>query len=680
MSEFSPLKMIPGVDTNATPLVMTMRWIKANLCRFYQGRLQQIGGWQRLSNSQISGICRGIMPWQDTSSNQYIAEGSDQQLAVSYQYTLYDVTPVSGTTNPTGPFQTASGQKTVSVTDTTGQAFSQNWINFPSAISVGGIILQGRYQVASASTTNNYTIAAATAATSSATGGTLPTYRTTASSFSVNVNLPNHGLAAGNVFVVGVSTLVGGATLYGAYVVSSVSDANNFTIIIPTVASSSASVSENGGKVQIQYLLGNNNASGAPGAYGVGTYGSGLYGVGAGVSSKVNLRQWSFGAWGSFLTSCASGGPIYLWDPSQGFYNNRAAAIPTAPQLNNMIFLAMPEQQLVSLGAQPYSGQPIDPLLIRWCDVADYTDWVAAVTNQAGSYRIPRGSRIVGGMQTSTQALIWTDIALWAMSYQGYPYVFGFNEIAQGCGLISQRAAGTAGSVTAWMSQNGFFSSTGGGVSPIECPVFDDVFGDLDKNNVDKIICAPNASFNEMGWFFPSVSGGTGECDSAVIWKIDENVWTIHKGPQVSSYIRTAWVDQSILGSPVGADLNSLLQQHEVSYSADGTPLVTTARTGWFKMSEGEDFITLERFRPDFKFVGSGARVQVTFFFAEEVSGSKVTGLRQKGPYYVTDAASVLVPKGRGRYVSVQFSTTGTSFFWRIGEPRQKSFPSGRRA
>ena len=66
------------------------------------------------------------------------------------------------------------------------------------------------------------------------------------------------------------------------------------------------------------------------------------------------------------------------------------------------------------------------------------------------------------------------------MQYAGPPYVYQFNELGTGCGLIGRKAAGSIGGVVYWMGQSQFFRLAGGGVEPIRCPVWDVVFQDLD--------------------------------------------------------------------------------------------------------------------------------------------------------------------------------------------------------
>ena len=46
-----------------------------------------------------------------------------------------------------------------------------------------------------------------------------------------------------------------------------------------------------------------------------------------------------------------------------------------------------------------------DPMLIKWSNSGDYTNFTPTTTNQAGSFRIPIGSMIVAGGAVQNQNL-----------------------------------------------------------------------------------------------------------------------------------------------------------------------------------------------------------------------------------------------------------------------------------
>jgi hypothetical protein len=121
-------------------------------------------------------------------------------------------------------------------------------------ISVGGVVLSGQYLVYSTPAPNQISVQASTAASQTvSSGGVVPSFTTTASSATVTVSFPNHGLMPGQVFQINVPVQVGGVLLQGPYGVQSVFDANTFTITASTVAGYAQTVPMNNGQTSIAF-------------------------------------------------------------------------------------------------------------------------------------------------------------------------------------------------------------------------------------------------------------------------------------------------------------------------------------------------------------------------------------------------------------------------------------------
>lgn len=388
----------------------------------------------------------------------------------------------------------------------------------------------------------------------------------------------------------------------------------------------------------------------------------------------VNLWQfpaqtdWSLDNWGEDLIASPPGGGIYGWSPSGGA--QRAILLPNSPIANEGCFVAMPQRQIVAYGST-FTGIQ-DPLLIRWCDVGDYTRWVGTVTNQAGSFRIPKGSKIVGGMQGPQQGLIWTDLSVWSMQYIGPSLVYSFNEIGTGCGLIGKKAMGSMSGVVFWMSQSQFFMLAGEGVRPIPCPIWDVIFQDIDLDQVQNIRCAPNSRFNEIAWFYPTI-GSNGAPTKYVKFNLSVGQW------DYGTLTRTAWIDQSVVGAPLGSCGNCYIYQHEVGTSADGAPILSRFRTGYFTIQEGDLKTFIDQVWPDMKwgFFGGAqdASVTITFYVTDYPGQTPIV----VGPYTVDKDTQFITPRIRGRLVSIEIgSTDNPDVFWRLGNIRYRFQPDGR--
>lgn len=360
--------------------------------------------------------------------------------------------------------------------------------------------------------------------------------------------------------------------------------------------------------------------------------------------------------------------PIYIYDALGS--TPIAVALANAPAYNDGVFVAMPQRQLVSWGTT-FTGIP-DPLLIRWSDVNNYNSWIGTVSNQAGSYRLPKGSKIVAAIQAPQQGLVFTDLGVWAMQYIGPPYVYGFNELGTGCGLIARKAVASIAGAIYWMGTSQFFTLSGEGVQPVPCPVWDVIFQDLDTSNLDKIRVAVNSLFGEIAWYYPTISN-SGENNAYVKYNVFLKCWDF------GTLSRSAWTDQSVLGKPIGADpATGYLYQHETSPNADGVAMNSFFRTGYFAMSEADIKSFVDEVWPDMKWGtyggNQGATVYITFYVTDFAGATPEV----YGPYQMTQATTWFNPRFRGRLVSIQLSSSDLDSFWRIGNIRYRFQPDGK--
>lgn len=664
---FTKLTMQPGVNVQASKFASIGEWVECNFVRFFQGLLQKLGGWQKFADTPVIGSARGIHAWADLQGNPYVIVGTDQRVMIWDGGQIEDVTPLRTTTNVTPAFTTTNGSTTVNVKDVANGSEAGDWIYLPVPVSVGGIILYGYYQIDSLVDSDNYHIIAADTATANVTnGGAVPRFSSTNLSPTVNVLLNNHGLTTGSIFLVNVSTTVANLTINGSYAVTFV-DANNFTINAGINANATTNVFENGGNVRIQYLISTGSSSPLTlSGYGGGDYGGGDYGLDNGQAVSVQpLRQWFFDTWGEDAIGNPTNGTLYVWIPPYSV-NPRMTPVAGAPTMMTSSFVSMPQQIAVALGAE--TGGIQDPNLVRWCDVADYNDWTASSLNQAGSFRISSGSRIVSGTQGPTQGYIWTDVDLWAMQYIQPPFIFGFTRIGQSCGLACARGWAILGNVVYWLGYKQFYVFDGSGVKSIPCNVWDIIFNNIDTTNIDKAFAAPNSLFNEIAWYFPSVNGG-GEIDSYVKLNTDNGQWDYSLG----TITRTCWEDQSVVGPPIGVDGNGYIQQHETSNDADGTPMVSYAVSNFQDMGSGEGVAFSDLILPDFTDRTSGTTVELVVMCAKNTASAIVT----KGPYQVTSQTQYITTRNRGRFIAMKVGSSDLGSFWRLGEIRLRISQDG---
>ena len=629
----------------------------------------------------ISAATNNSVSFLSTTTTAYVSGGliygGGNTLFVAYGGGLSNLTPQKIIGDVAVNFKTTSGSDKVLITIAGSDAQNVDAIDIQTQVSIGGLVLFGQYQCYENGVNNFYIHAVdffgdPANATATVTGGAVPFYTVIISQSVVKVNLDNHGYIVGDIFPALIATTVGGLTIYGNYTVYQVLSPNSFVIQLSGSALSSATGYENGGQLHYVHYKGIGSSYGA-GGYGVGPYGGGGYGLGTGVINSgktgvpINAEDWCLDNWGQVFIANPLNGPIYQWDPTSN--NLVAIVIAGAPTVNAGCFVAMPQRQIISYGST-FTGI-VDPLLIRWCDIGNFDQWIALITNQAGSYRIPKGSRIVQGIQGPQQGLIWTDLGLWAMQYVGPPYVYQFNEIGSGCGLIARKAAGVVTNIVYWMGQSQFFRSGGSGVEPIKCPIWDVIFQDLDMDNKEKIRFAANSRFNEVSWYYPTKESN-GEVTNYVKYNYLLDAWDF------GVLGRTAWINESVLGPPIGAGTDTFIYQHETSTDAAGTPMVSSFQTGYFVMTEADVKMFVDQIWPDMKWgyynQSQDANVMLTFYVTDYAGQTPLA----YGPFTMTQATKFITPRFRGRLVSVKIESNDIGSFWRLGQIRYRLQQDGK--
>lgn len=672
-----------AVNTTETPALNENSGIsQTNLVRFqpdppaFSALVQKLGGWTKFFSSAMSAIVRALWAWEDLNLNAWLALGTQQipsttrsQLAVITGGTLTDITPLQASSSFTPVAATPTvGSPSILITDTVVPGITNSCsVYIPIHIAVGGIVLFGLYPCDPDGHTGatTYTVYATTllGALNPAINtdtAVLPQLNTVDSSNVVTVSLPYHGYSVGLTFPVLVSTTVGGLTIYGNYVITSIIDANTFEIVASAPATSTASAEINNGHVIFVY-----NGLGTP--------------TTPPSATAIEASDWTMANFGEDLIACPTTStdsaqdipyqPVYLWTPGQ---QPTASVIPQAPPVNDGVFVAMPQRQIVTWGSTATGIQ--DPLLINWCDVNNPYQWIALTTNQAGSNRIPTGSKIVSCVQGPQQALVWTDVDVWSMQYVGPPYVYSFNQIGTGCGLIGRKAAIFYNGIAYWMGFKQFYVLAGSGVEVLPCPVWDVVFQNLNSGSTtgSRIRVAVNSLFGEVQWFYPSANG-TGEVDSYVKYNVNLGIW------DYGSLGRSAWVDQSVLGPPVGADPSSLyLYQHETSNDADGAAMLPYFQSGYFTIAEGDFKTFVDLVWPDMRWgqwsESQNATVQISFYCVDYPGDTPTV----YGPYTVTQATQFFNTRLRARLVSIRVSSSDLGSFWRIGAIRYRYAQDGK--
>ena len=690
-----PLKKLtftPGIQHDGSRYAASGSWSEVDKVRFRSGAPEKIGGWQKATSLPFLGVCRSLKPFTDLSNNYFLGVGTHLKYYIERGGTFSDITPLRTTIVQSNPFTTVNGSATVTVTIPNHGAVVNDFVTFTGASAVGGLTLNGEYEIVTVTNSSVFLITAASNATSGATGGGSVT-----AAFQIQTGLD--------------STLYGngwGAGTWGG-ITSSVSFTGSFsgtTLTVSAVASGTLAVG--------QLIVGTGVAASPPGsnatyitALGTGSGGVGTYTVGvsqtltsraltaysgtgwgsaaSSITSGQKLRIWSADNFGQDLIINPNDGPIYYWSNASGLgaravLLSSLAGASDVPGVARQIMVTDQDRKVLAFGCSDIVSGLQDRLLVRWSDTENPADWTPTELNSAGGIRIPTGSEFMTALETRQEILVWTDAAVHSLRYIGAPFEYSIAQIGL-TSLLAPNGVAAANDMVFWMGTNGFYVYNGR-LAGLPCSVKDYVFNDINYDQAEKITAGSNMAFNEVWWFYPSANSS--ENDRYVVYNYNENVWF------VGSIVRTAWIDRGIEDYPRAASTDGYIYFHELGQD-DGSvnpfaPISAYIESAPFEIGEGEQFGFAWRMIPDVTFRdSSNANPSVNFVLkTQDYSGGN---FKQSSNNNTVRTATMPIEQFtdqtyfrlRGRMMSLRVESTAVGVAWRLGVPRIDVRTDGRR-
>ena len=676
------------------------RWYDCDKVRFRQGTPEKIGGWARISENVYLGVCRSLWNWITLGNQNLLGVGTNLKFYIGQGGAYYDITPVRATTTPGGiTFAASNGSSTITVTSPSHAAEAGDFVTFSNCSILGGnitaAVLNQEYEIVTIVDANTFTITARTAGTAvdigaaavladgSDTGNgnfTNNTVDTTSGSTTATMN--------------DTSVLVAGCTISGTGIpasatVASITDATTFELSAPATATGTnitatincctAAYQVNIGPATVQPLVG----------WGSGPWSSGTWGSSTPITE--DLRLWHQANFGEDLIFGFRGGQIYLWDATDGVTTrgtllSAEVGASDVPTVQNKVLVS--ENRFVfCFGANPLGASDIDPLLIRWSDQEDATNWTPAATNQAGSLRLSRGSEIVTARQARQEIVVWTDSTIYSLQYLGAPAVWGAQVVGENISIMSQNAVAYANGVSYWMGKDKFYKYDGRSQT-LRCDVRRFVFSDFNYEQMPQVFAGTIEQFHEIWWFY--CSAGSETIDRYVVYNYVEDIW------YYGTLARTAWLDSGTRQFPIAATYTNNLVNHEegIDNAETGTPAAINAyiTSAQFDLDDGHKFAFIWRVLPDITFDGSTAdapQATLTLLPLANSGSGYNTPASEGGSNNGTITRTTTVPveayteqlniRVRGRQLAMKIESNDLGVQWQLGFPRLDMRPDGRR-
>ena len=639
-----PLKKIPlppGFDKNDTASQAEGRWIDGDNIRFQYGSPEKIGGWEQINSSILAGAARDIHSWFDLTGRRYVAIGTNKVLYVLYDGVFYDITPLK--TALTGcTYTSTTGSTTVTINKNSHGIVVGDLVKFTSVTTPGP-------------TTTSFTTA---------------NFET-------------------NSFEVITAA------------------ANTFTITMP-VTETGTGVTTGGTITTNPYYPVGPIASTFGYGWGAGTWNLSTWGTPRSSSTTtIDAGAWSLDNYGERLIATIKNGSTFEWDPTAGTgVNTRATLVPNNPTTTVLTRVSDRDRHLIHFGTETTIGSSatFDPMFIRFSDQEDIEVYEPTSTNTAGTFRLDNGSRIVAAIKGKDYILVLTDEAAYTMQFVGPPFTFSIRQVGTNCGCIGLHAAVFVDGAVFWMGDSGNFFVFDGTVKTLPCTVDDFIFttnGDslgLNFTNGEMVFAGHNSLFNEINWFYPKNTST--QIDRLVTYNYEEKSWS------TGSLARTTYEDAHVLPTPTATQYlpaltpntptvngisngGSYVFAHEVGVnevlnltSNNTTSVVISSyiRSGDFDLDiegDGEYFIKIRRFIPDFKYLEGNAKVTL-FFKAYPADSTTAQGLTTVGPFTISSTTDKIDTRARGRLASIKIENDAINDNWRYGVFRVDIQPDGR--
>jgi len=384
-------------------------------------------------------------------------------------------------------------------------------------------------------------------------------------------------------------------------------------------------------------------------------YGGGLYNVGSYSTPRtpsanwLPATTWAIDNFGEDLVACSStDGKLHLWDVDGG---GVAAPITNAPT-GNQSLIVTEERFLFALGADN------NPRKIQWCDKENLTSWTPAATNEAGDIELQSSGTIRSAIRIRGRTLIITDVDAHLATYQGPPYVYGFERVGSACGTDSPKSLVAVDQAAFWMGQKGFFFFDGSIVKELNCEVSDHIFRDINTNQISKVYATHNSRFSEIWWFYASEDST--ENNRYVSYDYKDNIWMI------GELSRTAAIDTGILRYPIWAGPNGELYFQEYGFNHDGA--TQFVESGPISLGNGDNIMHVTDLIPDELTQGDvNAKFKTRFY----PNGTE----SELGSFTMANPTNV---RFSGRQVRMRVETTVNND-WRVGTMRIEAKAGGKR-
>ena len=603
-SKLSKFDFKPGFHRESTQYAEETKWYDGNRVRFRAGKPENMRGYEVKVSTAFDGNARDLIAYKSANNKKRAVFGTPDKLYEHDGDRVVDITPITTAVTLANCFGTSSGSTRVCCSDAGHGRVVGDYVYFTSTAAFNAVSLSTNvYPVISVDSANVFTISVTDAA--NATGSD-----TGSATFNYLIPTGNSIAVAGTGY---------GAASYQATVCASDTRAWN------DAASADAT------------------------------------------DIVFDITQWSLDNWGNDVVANRSGSNIFYFNSDASTIPIRATSITTSPISVNSIVVSPNDRHLIALGANEYSASAtvsgtFNPMLVRWSDQDDRTNWVPSVSSTSGEVVLTDGTKIIGGVRSKNGINIWTDNSLWLMQFAGPPFTFKFTQAGTNCGMIGPHAGIDYNGITYWMGYDNFYRFDGQ-VKTLDCTVRRYIFDRLAIKYKDKVFTGINSEFKEIIWLYASTDSGVSDCDSYVIYSPENDYWVY------GDVIFTTFSDKEVFGNTIttGATVSSnYIYNNEPAgiFTANNSVLTSFIESADFDVEDGNAILFMDKLIPDFDLSTGKIKVKL---ITKKYPESTETVTKE---FFVTETTQKINLRARGRQAKIRVSCSSQNASWQWGSVR----------
>lgn len=645
---FIKLQFKPGVNRDQTDYSNEGGWYECDKVRFRSGYPEKIGGWLKSSPTAFAGVCRQMMNYITSYSDNFLALGTNEKVYIEAGGVYYDITPFDTALVGSNTFAVVNTIKKVTVTTT---ATLPSWLDTGETVRIAGFASAlGGIPIGELNGDRTVTVLGANSFTFTTTTAATSNTSVSGAGYTVQAEISPGNAIATNGYGWGVGTW--GRDAWGTGTTTS-------PVNLP----------------QRDWWFDNFDND-----------------------LVMNIRNGPAYWWYREATTNPAASLATHAITLQAYATAEGKDATYVPSQVMQLLVSQQDRHLLAFGCDFGSVLPnsFDPLLIRWASQDSPGDWTPSATSSAGDLRVSRGSRIVRALPTRQEILIWTDTHLYTLQFLGTTDVFGLQEYADNISVASPRAIVSASNVVYWMGQDKFYAYTGR-VETLPCTLRNHVFMNINFSQSDQIVCGTNEQWNEIWWFYPTLNSNYN--DAYVVYNHLEQIW------YYGTIERTAWLDTPLRHFPQAANtpitVNSTtgvvttgsgyVYAHENGVNDDALPIDAYIQSSDFDIGDGDNFMLTRRMIPDVSFDGSavGVTPQATLtirprnfpgsnFSSDPADSQSVTGSTVIEATIGTYTDQVFM-RARARQMAFKIRSETLGVQWQLGTPRLDARQDGSR-